>query len=277
MKCHTHLGSRTTGGAFAGFTGAGSTDIALIAVNTFLSAASGALAAMAYTWVRGKRPDVGMTLNGVLAGLVGITAGCDAVHPVGALAIGALAGVLVVIAANTLERRGVDDPVGAVAVHAVGGVWGTLAVALFAASGPSLTQLGIQAAGVGAAFAWTFPLAFGLFKLLDATIGLRIDRDVEHGGLDLHEHGTVAYPEFISFANATAGTFGFTTTSGDGAITEPPVPSVPRSFSTAVPVHRPRPRSRPPLDQPWLAKPPTWGLTLYGQDDGAPPEPYVEL
>jgi Amt family ammonium transporter len=180
----------------AGSTTAASTDIALIAVNTFLAASAGAVAAMAFTWMRSGRPDVGMTLNGVLGGLVGITAGCNAVLPVGAIAIGLIAGVIVVIATQFIERR-VDDPVGAVAVHGVCGAWGTLAVALFAADGFSLGQLGVQALGVAAAFLWTFPLAFGLFKLLDATMGLRIDEETETGGLDLHEHGTVAYPEFV--------------------------------------------------------------------------------
>ncbi|MEM1054413.1 MAG: ammonium transporter [Bacteroidota bacterium] len=246
----------------AGSTGAGSTALAVIAVNTFLSAAAGAIAAMAYTWMRSGRPDVGMTLNGVLAGLVGITAGCDAVLPGGALAIGALAGVLVVVAANWIERKGVDDPVSAVAVHGVCGAWGTLAVALFAASGPSLAQLGVQALGVGAAFLWTFPLAYGLFKLLDATMGLRIGEDIEHGGLDLHEHGTVAYPEFVPFEASTLPTYVY---SGDGASTPaPPVVSssareeeVAEAVVAAVPLTS-APLSSVPLSGSWLSTPPTW-------------------
>ena len=182
----------------AGSTLSGSTAIAGIAVNTLLSSAAGAIAAMAATWVRSGKPDVGMTLNGVLAGLVASTAGCDVVLPIGALGVGAVAGVLVVRAATWIERRGVDDPVGAVAVHGVCGAWGTLAVALFAADGPSLAALGVQATGVAAAFLWTFPLAFGLFHLLRRTMGLRIDGETETDGLDLHEHGTVAYPEFVA-------------------------------------------------------------------------------
>ena len=183
----------------AGSTTAGSTAIALIAANTFLAAGAGAVAAMAVTWVRGGVPDVPMTLNGVLAGLVGITAGCDAVLPIGALGVGLVAGVLVVYATDVLERY-IDDPVGAVAVHGVCGAWGTLAVAIFAADGFSLAQLGVQAIGVGAAFLWTFPLSFLIFSVLKATMGLRIDETTETGGLDLHEHGTSAYPEFIAFA-----------------------------------------------------------------------------
>ena len=183
----------------AGSTTAGSPAIALIAANTFLSAGAGAVAAMTVTWVRGGVPNVPMTLNGVLAGLVGITAGCDAVLPVGALAIGLVAGVLVVYATVALERH-IDDPVGAVAVHGVCGAWGTLAVAIFASSGFSLSQLGVQAIGVGAAFLWTFPLCYGIFSVLKATMGLRIDEEVETGGLDLHEHGMSAYPEFLAYA-----------------------------------------------------------------------------
>ncbi|MEL6615499.1 MAG: ammonium transporter [Bacteroidota bacterium] len=237
----------------AGSVGAGSTALALIAVNTFLSAAAGAVAAMAFTWVRSGRPDVGQTLNGVLAGLVGITAGCDAVLPGGALAVGALAGVLVVVATGVLERRGVDDPVSAVAVHGVCGAWGTLAVALFASGGPSLSQLGVQALGVGAAFVWTFPLAYGLFKVLDATMGLRIDRDVEHGGLDLHEHGTVAYPEFVPYTSASAsgGGVAFSEPTGDGAVAEPVLTEPTTTRST--------PRvSDGEFSGAWLSVPPTW-------------------
>ena len=183
----------------AGSTTAGSTAIALIATNTFLAAGSGAVAAMAVTWTRRGVPDVGMTLNGVLAGLVGITAGCDLVAPLGALAIGLIAGTLVVFATDLLARW-IDDPVSAVAVHGVSGAWGTLAVALFATSGPSLTQLAIQALGVLAAFAWAFPTSYLVFRLLQATMGLRIDEHGETAGLDLHEHGTVAYPEFLMMA-----------------------------------------------------------------------------
>ena len=183
----------------AGSTTAGGTGIALIAANTFLAAGAGACGAMAITWFRSGMPDVGMTLNGVLAGLVGITAGCDAVLPIGAIGIGLVAGVLVVYATLWLERF-IDDPVSAVAVHGVCGVWGTLAVAIFAAEGFSLAQLGVQAIGVGAAFLWTFPISYALFSALKAVMGLRIDEETESGGLDLHEHGTRAYPEFLMMA-----------------------------------------------------------------------------
>ena len=183
----------------AGSTTAGGPGIALIAANTFLAAGAGALGAMIVTWIRGGMPDVGMTLNGVLAGLVSITAGCDAVLPIGAIAIGGIGGVVVVYATLRLEKI-IDDPVSAVAVHGVCGAWGTLAVAVFASSGFSLPQLGVQAIGVVAAFLWTFPISYGLFSVLDRMMGLRIDEETETGGLDLHEHGTVAYPEFLMMA-----------------------------------------------------------------------------
>ena len=190
----------------AGSTTAGGTGIALIAANTFLAAGAGAVGAMAITWFRSGMPDVSMTLNGVLAGLVGITAGCDAVLPIGAVAIGLIAGVIVVYAALALEKV-IDDPVSAVAVHGVCGVWGTLAVAIFASSGFSLAQLGVQAIGVAAAFLWTFPISYAMFSVLKRVMGLRIDEETETGGLDLHEHGTVAYPEFLMMApvHETAG------------------------------------------------------------------------
>ena len=198
----------------AGSTTAATPAIALIALNTFLAAAGGAAAAMAVTWAGSGKPDAGMTLNGVLAGLVGITAGCDAVRPGAAIVIGAIGGVLVVFSARFVERKlKVDDPVAAIAVHGAGGVWGTLAVALFHADGFSAAQLGVQAIGVLAAFAWTFPVALGLFKLLDRTLGVRIEGAVEDGGLDLHEHGADAYPEFVLSEPARAV--------GDGALHHP--------------------------------------------------------
>ena len=194
----------------AGSTTAATPAIALIALNTFLAAAAGAAAAMAVTWLQTGKPDASMTLNGVLAGLVGITAGCDAVRPGAAILIGAIGGVLVVFSARFVERTlKIDDPVTAIAVHGVGGVWGTLAVALFHADGFSLAQLGVQAVGIAAAFAWTFPAAFLLFKALDLAMGLRIEEDVEDSGLDLHEHGMGAYPEFMLSEPPTAP--------GDGA------------------------------------------------------------
>ena len=192
----------------AGSTTAGSTGIALIAMNTFLAAGGGAVAAMATTWIRGGTPDATMTLNGVLGGLVGITAGCATLSPGLAILTGAVAGVVVVFATYVLERI-IDDPVGAVAVHGVCGAWGTLAAGLFAPEF-SLGQVGVQLLGIGAAFLWTFPVSYALFYALDQALGLRINDDLEHKGLDLHEHDVRAYPEFVDGEGIAAA-------EGDGA------------------------------------------------------------
>ncbi|QXD15041.1 ammonium transporter [Rhodocaloribacter litoris] len=181
----------------AGSTTEGSTDIALIAMNTFLAAGAGATAAMLVSWIRGGKPDAPMTLNGVLGGLVGITAGCANLTPGFALLTGAIAGVVVVYATLFLDRY-VDDPVGAVAVHGVCGAWGTLAAGMFDSAGlfnPSV--IGVQLVGIAAAFLWTFPVSYLLFTLIKKTIGLRVNGHLEHLGLDLHEHDNQAYPEFV--------------------------------------------------------------------------------
>jgi len=179
----------------AGSTTAGTTAIAKIALNTFVAAGGGAATAMTVTWIDGGTPDATMTLNGVLGGLVGITAGCAALTPPFAIVTGAVAGIIVVYATRALERV-VDDPVGAIAVHGVCGAWGTLAAGLFYAEGFSLTQVGVQALGVAAAFLWTFPVSYVVFSALDAALGLRIEDTTEQKGLDRHEHGVEADPEF---------------------------------------------------------------------------------
>jgi len=181
----------------AGSTTAANTDTALIAVNTTLAAAAGAFGAMIMSWVMFKKPDATMTLNGTLAGLVGITAGCANVLPGSAIIIGVLAGVIVVASVLFLDQKlKIDDPVGAVSVHGVCGAWGTLAAGLFNADGMTLKIVGVQLLGIGAAFLWVFPTAFLLFKLLNATIGLRISAEEESEGLDVGEHGLKAYPDF---------------------------------------------------------------------------------
>jgi Amt family ammonium transporter len=137
-----------------------------------------------------------MTLNGVLGGLVGITAGCATLSGPFAIVTGAVAGLLVVYATRAIERV-VDDPVGAIAVHGVCGAWGTLAAGLFAAGGFSLAQVGVQLVGIAAAFAWTFPISFAVFTAADRLVGgLRINGDKERVGLDQLEHDVDAYPEF---------------------------------------------------------------------------------
>jgi len=173
-----------------------------IAMTTNLAAAAGAVVTMCVTWFKYKKPDVSMTLNGALAGLVGITAGCANVSMPGAIAIGAIAGVLVVFAVEFVERvLKIDDPVGAVSVHGVCGAWGTLAVGLFATDsglfyGGGFAQLGIQAIGVVAVMAWTLATAFVLFTIIKKTVGLRVEASEEMEGLDIHEHGSEAYPDF---------------------------------------------------------------------------------
>jgi len=187
----------------AGSTTAGTPAIAKIALNTFVAAGAGAATAMAVTWIDGGTPDATMTLNGVLGGLVGITAGCAALTPPFAILTGAVAGVIVVYATRALETV-VDDPVGAIAVHGVCGAWGTIAAGLFNASGFSLAQVGVQALGVAAAFLWTFPVSYALFYTLDQAIGLRINDEKEHVGLDRLEHDVEAYPEFGMGANGSS-------------------------------------------------------------------------
>ncbi len=181
----------------AGSTTAANSDIAGIAVTTNLAAAAGALAAMITAWISIGKPEGSMTLNGAIAGLVAITAPCATVSPLSAIIIGLVAGVLVVQSVLFLERKfKIDDPVGAVSVHGVCGAWGTLSARIFHIGGFSWSVLGVQAIGVAAAFLWTFPTAFLLFKLINKTIGLRVSREEELDGLDVGEHGIEAYPEF---------------------------------------------------------------------------------
>lgn len=181
--------------------------LAVIAVNTNLAAATAACAAMFLSWWWIGKADAGMTFNGALAGLVAITAGCANVSPLSSFIIGLLAGVLVVVACRFFERIGVDDPVGAVSVHGVCGAMGTLAVGVFAEEayggvnglffGGGLAQLGWQAIGVVTCFCWAFGLGYILFRVLKATVGLRVPREEELEGLDVVEHGAEAYPDFI--------------------------------------------------------------------------------
>ncbi len=179
-----------------GSTTAGNKDIAMIFVNTNLSAAAGCILAMFTSWMIFKKPEIGMSLNGALAGLVGITAGCAKVTPGSSIVIGAIAGVLVVLAVLFIDRIGVDDPVGAVSVHGVCGAWGTLAVGLFNMDGFSAGIVGVQLLGIAAAFIWSFGTCFILFKIIKATIGLRVSPEEELEGLDIAEHGGFSYFDF---------------------------------------------------------------------------------
>jgi Amt family ammonium transporter len=170
--------------------------IAMIFVNTNLAAAAGAILAMTTSWIKFGKPEVGMSLNGALAGLVAITAGCANVSPSSAVLIGAIAGVIVVLSVVFFDRIRVDDPVGAVSVHGVCGAWGTLAAGLFNMGGTSMAIVAVQLVGILSCFVWTFPVAFGMFKLIDKIVGLRVSPEEELEGLDLGEHGGAAYPDF---------------------------------------------------------------------------------
>ncbi|TCT11688.1 ammonium transporter [Natranaerovirga pectinivora] len=173
-----------------------------IFVTTNLAAAASAIVTMFITWARYKKPDVSMTLNGALAGLVAITAGTDIVSPVGAFFIGIIAGFVIVFGIEFIDKvLKVDDPVGAVGVHGLCGATGTLAVGLFATEGGlfyggGFELLGIQAIGVIAVAAWVFFAAFIVFKVVDKTIGLRVSEEEEIKGLDIEEHGIESYADF---------------------------------------------------------------------------------
>ncbi len=179
-----------------GSTTTGDSSIAMIFVTTNLSAAAGAILAMVTSWIMFKKPDIGMTLNGALAGLVGITAGCANVSPTSAVIIGAISGILVVLSVVIIDKMHIDDPVGAISVHGICGAWGTLAAGLFNMGGTTSKIMITQLIGIGAAFAWSFGTAFILFKIIDMTIGLRISKEDELLGVDITEHGAHAYNDF---------------------------------------------------------------------------------
>lgn len=188
-------------------------DIAHIAVTTNLAASAGAISAMLTAWWMFKKPDVSMALNGVLAGLVGITAPCAFVSAGSAIWIGIVAGILVVLSVVFFDKvLHIDDPVGAISVHAICGIWGTLAVGLFAQDkfspgttgnglfyGGGWKLLGIQALGVLAVFIWCMITGFLLFYVIKSLLGLRVNRDEELRGLDIDEHGMEAYAGFQVF------------------------------------------------------------------------------
>lgn len=170
-----------------------------IAVTTNLAAAAGAVTSMIVAWVRYKRPTLSLSLNGALAGLVAITAGCDAVDPMGAVAIGILAGLILPFAVEFFDQvLKVDDPVGAISVHGVCGAFGTLAVGLFSTSeglfyGHGAKLLGIQTIGVLSFFAWAFGTGLILFFILKKAGILRVSKTIEEEGLDVYEHGESCY------------------------------------------------------------------------------------
>jgi Amt family ammonium transporter len=181
-------------------------DFSSVIVTTTLAAAAGAVAAMLTAWANPVygRPDPGMTLNGALAGLVGITAGCAAVDNLGAVIIGLVAGVVVVFSVVLVDRIRIDDPVGAISVHGICGAWGLIAVGLFDTvngkgllAGGGIDQLVAQLIGIGSIVAWTFITSSAVFWAIKLTVGLRVPAAVEIAGLDRIEHGAEAYPEFM--------------------------------------------------------------------------------
>lgn len=167
----------------------------LTLVTTSIAAAAGGLASALTSWIMLKKPDLSMTLNGILAGLVGITAGADQMLPMSATIIGLISGVIVVFSVFFFDKLKLDDPVGALSVHLVCGIFGTLAVGLFGAKA-GVSQLVTQLIGVAAIGAFTFVFALVLFLIIKAVMGLRVSAEEETEGLDIGEHGNEAYPDF---------------------------------------------------------------------------------
>ncbi len=197
--------------------------ISFVVVNTMLASVAAAFSCMAYMMLRSEKPDPGMLVNGMLAGLVAITAPCAFVNPMGAVIIGLISGVLVVIAARFIENKGVDDCVGAVAVHGVNGLWGVLSVGIFATGEygagwngvvreamvkqygsdgvrgilyGDASQLAMQAIDCVVVAVFGFVMAYAWFKLSDKITPLRVSKEVELAGLDIPEMGVEGYPEF---------------------------------------------------------------------------------
>lgn len=163
--------------------------VSTVFVTTALAACAGALASIATAWIVLKKPDLSMALNGFLAGLVGITAGADAISPSMSLVAGGVAGVLVVFSIMFFDKIKVDDPVGAISVHGVCGIWGTLAVAFLS----DAATLSSQLIGIVSVCAFAFVFSFALFFILKLIMGVRVDADEESEGLDVAEHGAPAY------------------------------------------------------------------------------------
>lgn len=188
----------------AGSTTGATTSLGDIAVTTNLAAVFATLTTLIITWVRYGKPDVSMTLNGSLAGLVAITAGCDVVDNYGAMAIGVIAGVLVVAVVEFVDKvMKIDDPVGAVAVHGSCGFMGTLLTGVFVKESVLVEYemsrihfIGVQFIGLLAVVSYVAIAAIIIFKVIDKTVGLRVSEKEEVDGLDLHEHGMSAYANF---------------------------------------------------------------------------------
>jgi Amt family ammonium transporter len=184
--------------------------VARVCINTLVAAAAGANAALFTSWAKLKKPDLALTLNGALAGLVGITAPCAVVSPGSAIYIGTIAGVLVIYGVLWLDKLKIDDPVGAVPVHGLNGIWGTLAVGFFGQKilgspndglfyGGGITQLAIQALGAFTVAAFVMAAMWVVFKAIHGMVGLRVSEKEELQGLDLVEHSMEAYHGFQIF------------------------------------------------------------------------------
>ncbi len=195
-----------------GFNGAAATDIETLAsifLTTTLAPAVATVVTMIFTWIKDGKPDVSMSLNASLAGLVAITAPCDCVNALGSIIIGAVSGILVVVVVELLDKKfHIDDPVGAVGVHMANGIWGTIAVGLFSTGydgvgkglfyGGGFKQLGIQLVGFLAVAAWTTVMMIVVFALIKKTNGLRVSAEEEIKGLDATEHNLPsAYADFV--------------------------------------------------------------------------------
>jgi Amt family ammonium transporter len=188
--------------------------IGFIAVNTNLAACAGFLGAMLASWAVSGKPDPSMSFNGVLAGLVGITAGCYDVSPFGSVIIGLASGVLVVASVLFIDKNlKIDDPVGAISVHGVCGLFGTVMVGLFASPaygsdaaglfyGGGVKLLGVQTLGAVSIDVWALVMGLIVFKVAKAVVGIRVDPKDELKGLDLVEHRTEAYSGFQFFSNS---------------------------------------------------------------------------
>ena len=164
--------------------------LGLVFTTTTLGACAGALGAIAVSWFMLKKPDLSMALNGLLAGLVGITANADVISVGSALIIGLIAGAIVVVSIIFLDKSKIDDPVGAISVHGVCGIWGTIAVAIFGEGDFSMASQ-IQGALLVSAFAFVF--SYAVFSILKAVMGVRVSEEEEERGLDISEHGQEAY------------------------------------------------------------------------------------
>lgn len=193
-------------GSSLGAAGSNNFRIAMVATNTMLASASGLAAALIYMVIKCGKPDPTMGANGMLAGLVAITAPCAFVNPIDAFIIGAISGILVCLSVAFIDKIHVDDPVGAISVHGANGLFGVLSVGLFADGsyngvtgllhGGGFGQLAAQLIGIVTLLVWAFGVSYIYWKVMDKIIPMRVSKDVELAGLDMDETGILAYPEF---------------------------------------------------------------------------------